>query len=1163
MGPINEWFVSGFDGGENALIGFSTAYAEYILMQPSEAYSSFIDQMKVKVHMSKIVIEFLTNNPDATYEDLLNKIQTTVPPAGLTSFSEDSLLRHAQFVVDQVQSFDEAAAEDEFLLIVTPCMRSLIKLAGVTLGKRRQLRKEVGRVKVKKEKLKDTKATVTPLVRGIFDSIFQGQIDEEVSKTKRQRCGICEVCQQPDCGKCTACKDMTKFGGSGKAKQACKERRCPNMAIKSAEDDDLEEEAEIEKEEKSLAAVTRHKAGKNAKTKVAWIGKSINEKGPKKFYSRARVNDFEVSPGDYVSISPADPTQPYYIAQIMYLFEDSGGMQAHVHWYYRGCETVLGEASDPLELFMVDECDNSDLVALHNKVTIIHKTIPVDWSMKGGIDNPDEDNVVKDDDGKTFYYQKFYNPPLGRFEDPPSLDYKSEDPNSCACCHRVNVLRIEASTALGDSIETEHAQSGFSCYNSVRKDGVTYQIGDCCYMDPEAFSFQIKHPKVTPKLSKGKNIDEDIFPEAYRKSEYVKGSNEKCPEPFRVGRIVQILAKQILGKQVDNQEIKIKINKFYSDEQATIDVSLVCGKCTVVYQENLSESVDDYFLGGADRFYFSESYSAETREFEDPPAKARLMGSKGKVRESLHILRKSNAQEHKQNEEINNKHEIHRLRTLDVFAGCGGLSEGFHQAGVAESLWAIEKDEPAAQAFRLNNPGCTVFTDDCNLLLQRVMQGDQTNELGQKLPQKGDVELLCGGPPCQGFSGMNRFNSREYSKFKNSLIASYLSYCDYYRPRFFLLENVRNFVSYKRGMVLKLALRSLLRMGYQCTFGVLQAGSYGVAQTRRRAILLAAAPGEKLPFYPEPMHTFSPRAMQVSVMVDDKKFSTNIKNMTSTPFRTITVRDAMSDLPDIKNGAKAEEISYKGDPQTHFQRLIRGSQQQSILRDHICKEMNPLVAARMMNIPLAPGSDWRDLPNLELRLADGTKTKKLLYPYPDKRNGKGSNGQRRGVCACATGRPCDAMDRQFNTLIPWCLPHTGNRHNNWAGLYGRLEWDGFFSTTVTNPEPMGKQGRVLHPEQHRVVSVRECARSQGFPDTYRFFGSILDKHRQIGNAVPPPMGRAIGQEIKNCLLWKKKLDVPLIKEGNEEESTGERTEPEDKKCKKEEDMVMKAGGSSS
>lgn len=64
------------------------------------------------------------------------------------------------------------------------------------------------------------------------------------------------------------------------------------------------------------------------------------------------------------------------------------------------------------------------------------------------------------------------------------------------------------------------------------------------------------------------------------------------------------------------------------------------------------------------------------------------------------------------------------------------------------------------------------------------------------------------------------------------------------------------------------------------------------------------------------------------------------------------------------------------------------------------------------------------------------------------------------------------------------------------------------------------QGRVLHPEQHRVVSVRECARSQGFPDTYRLFGNILDKHRQVGNAVPPPLAKAIGLEIKQCLLAK-------------------------------------------
>lgn len=61
---------------------------------------------------------------------------------------------------------------------------------------------------------------------------------------------------------------------------------------------------------------------------------------------------------------------------------------------------------------------------------------------------------------------------------------------------------------------------------------------------------------------------------------------------------------------------------------------------------------------------------------------------------------------------------------------------------------------------------------------------------------------------------------------------------------------------------------------------------------------------------------------------------------------------------------------------------------------------------------------------------------------------------------------------------------------------------------------------MLHPEQHRVVSVRECARSQGFPDTYKLFGNILDKHRQVGNAVPPPMALAIGRQIKKAAMQK-------------------------------------------
>ncbi|RXN04401.1 DNA (cytosine-5)-methyltransferase 1-like protein [Labeo rohita] len=966
LGPINAWWITGFDGGEKALIGFTTAFADYILMDPSEEYSPIFALMQEKIYMSKIVVEFLQKNQDATYEDLLNKIETTVPPAGLNfnRFTEDTLLRHAQFVVEQVESYDEAGDSDEQPIIITPCMRDLIKLAGVTLGK-----------------------------------------------------------------------------------------RCPNLAVKEAEDDENMDEEEVVplKETKKMSQAKKKKQTKN---KISWVGDPIKTEGRKEYYMKVRVENEVVEVGDCVSVSPADPSHPLYLARITALWED-GEKMFHAHWFCRGTDTVLGESSDPLELFLVDECEDMQLSFVHGKVNVLYKAPSENWFMEGGMD---DDIKVIDDDGESFFYQLLYDGECARFESPPKVE-PSEDQKYkfCASCVRNKEREAQEVPCAHEPLEDEESDSKVF-YGMATLKGEQYRVGDSVYLPPEAFNFAVKVASPVKRSHRKDDVDEDLYPEYYRKSsDYIKGSNLDAPEPFRVGRIKEIFCSKRSDGKPDRTEVKLRLYKFYrpenthkgpkgayhsdinqlywSDEEVTANMAEVLGRCQVEYAEDLVESVQDYSSRGPDRFYFLE-------------------------------------------------------------------------------------------AFRLNNPGTTVFTEDCNVLLKLVMSGEKTNSLGQKLPQKGDVEMLCGGPPCQGFSGMNRFNSRTYSKFKNSLVVSYLSYCDYYRPKFFLLENVRNFVSFKRSMVLKLTLRCLVRMGYQCH---LLAGQYGVAQTRRRAIILAAAPGEKLPRFPEPLHVFAPRACSLSVVVDEKKYVSNVTRGNGGIYRTITVRDTMSDLPEIRNGAAALEISYNGEPQSWFQRHIRGSQYQPILRDHICKDMSALVAARMRHIPLAPGSDWRDLPNIEVRLRDGTTTKKLRYTHSDKKNGRSGTGALRGVCSCAEvmvsyaqGKPCDPADRQFNTLIPWCLPHTGNRHNHWAGLYGRLEWDGFFSTTVTNPEPMGKQGRVLHPEQHRVVSVRECARSQGFPDTYRFFGNILDKHRQVGNAVPPPLSKAIGLEIKKCVQDKIK-----------------------------------------
>ncbi|XP_074116994.1 DNA (cytosine-5)-methyltransferase 1-like [Sminthopsis crassicaudata] len=1139
LGPINSWWITGYDRGDKAFIGLTTGFADYILVEPSEEYAPIFNLMHEKMYLTKTVVEFLHENTDATYEDLIYGIETKIPPPGLnfSQFTEDSLLRHSQFLVDQVQSYDEARDTYEESLLVAPCIRDVTKLAGVTLGQRRAARRQAMKHAPKTSKKKGpSKVTTTKLVYQIFDSLFSEEIDKNGQDVemavKRRRCGICEVCQQAECGTCKACKDMVKFGGSGRSKQACLRRRCPNMAIREAdEDEEIDEDIPITVPPKKMLQQKK----KRNKTSILWLGVPIKE-GERNYYKKVSLNSEKLEVGDCVAISPDDPTKPLWLARITALWEDNNGQMFHAHWFCSGTDTVLGATSDPSEIFMVDECEDMQLSYIHSKVKVIYKAPSENWSMEGG---SDVELKMVEDDGRTYFYQFWYDPDYARFETPPIMKPTEENKYKfCVSCARQSEMIEKNAPKVLEPLEEVDDRT---FYNLAMKNGVQYRKGDGVFLLPGAFGFLIKPPVIARKLKE--EVNEEQYPEYYRKhSEYIKGSKQNAPEPYRVGQIKEIFCEN----ESNGTAIKLRINKFYrpenthrcsinkfsedihllywSSEEVVVNFEDVQGRCVVKYCE-VTETPEKYLLGDKEFFYFQEAYNATKKSFEDVPKYA--CGDKDKRKEKESGWEKLITLEPIQETKVN----VPKLRTLDVFSGCGGLSEGLHQAGISETIWAIEMWKPAAQAFLLNNPRTIVLTEDCNILLKMVMSGEKTNSLGQKLPQKGDVEMLCGGPPCQGFSGMNRFNSLTYSKFKNSLVVSFLSYCDYYRPKFFLMENVRNFVSFKSSMVLKLTLRCLVRMGYQCTFGILQAGHYGIAQTRRRAFILAAAPGEKLPVFPEPLHVFSPRCSQLSAVVDNKRFVSNIKRLTSAPFRTITVYDTMSDLPSIKNGAKTEEIPYKEEPKSWFQRQIRGPRSQQVLTDHICKNLNALVMARIKLIPLTPGSDWRDLPNIQVHISDGTVTKKLRYKYNDKKSGRSSTGAYRGVCACAKGKQCDPSDRQFNTLIPWSLPHTGNRNNNWAGLYGRLEWDGFFGTTVTNPEPMGKQGRVVHPEQHRVVSVRECARSQGFPDTFRFFGQTLDKHKQVGNAVPPPLAKVIGLEIKNAVLAKlKEKAIDKIKE---------------------------------
>ena len=275
-----------------------------------------------------------------------------------------------------------------------------------------------------------------------------------------------------------------------------------------------------------------------------------------------------------------------------------------------------------------------------------------------------------------------------------------------------------------------------------------------------------------------------------------------------------------------------------------------------------------------------------------------------------------------------------------------------------------------------------------------------------------------------------------------------------------------------------------------------------------------------MPKFPASSHVFE--KMSLNICVDDKSFDLSSKHWRnhSAPYRNMTARDAISDLPACNKGQNVQLV----EPMSWFQRMMRycpkNGAMLSQVSHHEEKSFSEIIMARINHIPKTLGADWRDLPNKTVLLPSGKKANKLKYPYIDIKTKK------RAVCYCSVSKDgkCRVMDRQENTLIPYSLVHRAGSHNRWKNCYGRTHWDTYFSTVTTNVHPDGKQGRVLHPEQNRILSVREYARSQGFPDSSEFFGSILEKYKQIGNAVPPPMAKALGISILCAQVERQNSD---------------------------------------
>lgn len=212
---------------------------------------------------------------------------------------------------------------------------------------------------------------------------------------------------------------------------------------------------------------------------------------------------------------------------------------------------------------------------------------------------------------------------------------------------------------------------------------------------------------------------------------------------------------------------------------------------------------------------------------------------------------------------------------------------------------------------------------------------------------------------------MNRFSTSEYSQFKSSMMSSYLNFVEYYRPKYLLLENVRSLASYKKSSVLKIVCSFLIRLRYQLRVAVLQAGSYGLPQNRRRIFIIGSAAGLELPLFPCPTHAFSQKHCDTSFKIDSKKYDPmKAKNVL---FRMVTVEDAIGDLPQLlqEDYFKSHPRKYASeDKLCHYQRVMR-TNCGLFVSEHACKEMTALDSERISHIPLLPNSDWRDLPNIE------------------------------------------------------------------------------------------------------------------------------------------------------------------------------------------------------
>lgn len=359
---------------------------------------------------------------------------------------------------------------------------------------------------------------------------------------------------------------------------------------------------------------------------------------------------------------------------------------------------------------------------------------------------------------------------------------------------------------------------------------------------------------------------------------------------------------------------------------------------------------------------------------------------------------------------------------IDLFAGCGGLSLGFEQAGF-DIKAAVEIDPVHCAVHEFNFPDCKMICKDI-----KQISGEQIRQIANLGDQ--DVDVVFGGAPCQGFSLIGK---RSFDDPRNQLVKHFVRIVSEIRPKFCVFENVKGLTVGKHKKFLEDLIEELKVQGYsvRLPYKVLNAADYGVPQNRYRLFLLAARDDCSVPDYPS--------------KIEGK----------------ITVGEAISDLPDADSFEEllcSDSVRCEWETKSKYARILRDLEKDASDYSYSRRVAKGYLtsSARTIHTPISIERFASTKP--------GTVEPKSRFLRLD-------------------------PSGQSNTL------RAGT--DSARGAY-------------TSPRP-------IHPSNARVITVREAARIHGYPDWFRFHVTKWHGFREIGNSVPPPLGRAVASEIIKAL----------------------------------------------